>query len=45
MNYKKKSYNLIFITIYWLIKIVYYKLIKIIINILDLTNIIINIII
>ena len=44
-NLKNNRYNLIFVVIGQLIKIVYYKLIKIIINILDFIKVIINVII
>ena len=42
-DWKKDSYNLIFVIIDWLIKMVYYKLVKIIINTLGFAKIIINI--
>ena len=45
INEKNNSYHLIFIIIDRFTKIVYYKLVKIIINILGLAKIIINIII
>ena len=45
MDWKKNSYNSILIIFEWLIKIVYYKLIKVIINTLGLVKIIINIMI
>ncbi len=44
-DYKDKSYNLILVIINYLIKIVYYKLIKIMINALSLAEVIINIVI
>lgn len=43
-NSKGNSYNLIFFIINRLIKNVYYKLVKVTINILNLTKLIINII-
>ena len=44
-NWKSNSYNLILIIVDWLIKIVYYKLVKVIINVLGLAKVIINVII
>lgn len=44
LNKKSKTYDLILVIINWLIKIVYYKLLKVIINALDLVQIIIDII-
>ena len=45
INWKDKCYNLILIIIDWLTKIVYYKLVKIRIDILYLANDIFNIVI
>ena len=45
INWKDKCYNLILIIIDWLTKIVYYKLVKIWIDILYLANDIFNIVI
>lgn len=44
-NKKRKSYILIFVIVNYLIEIIYYKLVKIIINVLGLIKIIINIIV
>ena len=42
-NQKNKGYNSILVIINWLIKIIYYKLIKVKINVLDLIKVILNI--
>ena len=42
-NQKDKGYNSILVIINWLIKIIYYKLIKVKINVLDLIKVILNI--
>ena len=44
-NWKKDSYNSILVIVDWFIKIVHYKPIKIIINILGLAEVIINVIV
>lgn len=44
INYKNKPYNLIFVIVNWLIKLIYYKLIQVIINISILRNLICNIV-
>lgn len=45
INWKSNSYDLILVIIDWLIKIVYYKLVKITINTLDLIKVILNILV
>lgn len=45
VNWKSDSYNLILVIINYLIKIVYYKLVKVTINALGLVKVIINVII
>ena len=42
MDEKSNDYNLILVIINWLIKIIYYKLVKFTINSLGLVNVIIN---
>ena len=44
-DWKKNYYDLIFVIINWLIKIVYYKLVKITMNVLGLVKVIINVVI
>ena len=45
MNWKGETYDLIFMIIDWLIKIIYYEPVKIIINTSRLTEIIINVVV
>ena len=44
-NKKSDSYNLILVIINWLMKMIYYELIKVMINILGLAKVIINVIV
>ena len=44
-NWKRDSYNLIFIIVNWLIKMINYKPVKIIINAPGLAEIIINVVV
>ena len=44
INQKKDSYNLILIIIDWLIKIIYYKLVKVMIDAFGLVEVIINVV-
>ena len=45
MNWKKDSYDSILVIVNGLTKIVYYKLVKVIINTLDFAEIIINVVV
>lgn len=42
-NWKSRTYSLILVIVNWLIKIVYHKLVKVIINVSELTEVIINV--
>ena len=45
INEKRDSYNLIFVIVDWLTKIIHYKLVKVIINALGLAEVIINMVV
>ncbi len=44
VNWKSDKYNLILVIVNWLMKMVYYKLVKVIIDALGLVKVIINMI-
>ena len=44
-NWKEESYDFILVIIYWLIRIIYYKPVKVIIDILGLANVILDVVV
>lgn len=45
INWKHKTYDLILVMVNWLTKMIYYKLIKIIIDAFDLVEVILNVLV
>ena len=43
INWKSESYNSILVILNWLLKKIYYKLVKVVINVLKLVKVIFNI--